>query len=709
MITRLFNELQHRRVFRSVAAYAVVVWIAVEAADVIFPALGVPEKMLTGLIVIALAGFPVVAILAWIFDVTPEGVVVGTPSPEPTVGLSRFSQISSWFLVLVLGVAVVYLSSRLHSQTDDGPTFLRGKSVAVLPFRNIAADDQASSVYFSDGVAEEILGALSDVDGLRVAARTSSFTYRDNVDAREVGEMLDVSTILKGSVRMDHDAGRVRIAAQLIETEGGFQLWSDTFEREIANVFSVQEEIASSIVRELELQFSGRNESLVQPGTSNIDAYDAYLQGRHLLQEKTVAAIDEAIGHFDRAIEMDPDYAQAYSGLADAWIGKRKIGNLSLLTATQRAHDAISTALRLNSDLAEAQTSLGLCVLGAGQVRIAAAQFAKAIELDPNYVDAYLQRANLLRDQGFLDGATLAYTQALAIDPFNAAIITDQAILLAMQGRFKRAFEQLEPLLVENPDRLSVTLAMSRVAAMAGSSDRSIQLATRAKALAPDNPIALTRLIDSYIQVGSLDDAEAILIEARAVAPENESVIQAQLRFLLVAGRHDELEIQTTERAQLVIDNQGLNDSTMRLERLAWGAIGYLSTGNTESASELLEMGISGSAEFNPHPQSIYYHALLTRSRMLDGQDDTQIAEALEQGQVIAQRARAQGWGTGDVDYALAALAAAGNELPEAIVHLGDAIDLGWRNFLFARQDPAIRSLISTAEFNALMQRVEKM
>jgi len=155
MIARLISELQHRRVFRTVAAYAVVAWIAVEAADVIFPALGVPEAALTWLIVIALAGFPIIAVLAWLYDVTSEGVVLGTPAPESTNSLSRLSQISSWLLVLVLAAAVAYLSVRLYSQAGDESTLLRGKSVAVLPFKNIAADESTNNVYFSDGVAEE--------------------------------------------------------------------------------------------------------------------------------------------------------------------------------------------------------------------------------------------------------------------------------------------------------------------------------------------------------------------------------------------------------------------------------------------------------------------------------------------------------------------------------------------------------------------------
>ena len=709
MITRFLNELQHRRVFRSVGAYAVVVWIAVEAADVIFPALGVPEAALTWLIVVALTGFPLIAVLAWVFDITSEGVVVGTPAPASTNDLGRLSQISSWLLVLVLGAAVAYLSVRLYSQTGDETTLSRGKSVAVLPFKNIAADDLTNNVYFSDGVTEEILSGLSDVEGLRVAARTSSFSYRDDVDVRAVGGELNVSTLLVGSVRLDQDAEHVRITAQLIETEGGFQLWSDTFDYKLENVFVVQDEIAAAIVRELELEFSGRKTDLVQTGTANVEAYKSYLQGRHFLQRQTVAAIDQAIGHFDRAIELDPDYAQAYAGLADAWIGIRRIGNLPLFEATQNAHDAISSALRLNSELAEAQTSLGLCVLGAGEQRTAAAQFTKAIELDPDNVDAYLQRANLLRDQGFLEDATRAYTQALALDPRNSTIVAEQSILMGLQGRFDRAFDHLESLLAANPERLSVVLAISTVAALAGEAERSLQFAQQAQSLAPDNPIALARVVDANIQLGRLDDAEASLDQAQSVAPENESVLQVTLRFLLVAGRHTELQTMTAQRVQLFINSPGPTESKTHLERLVWAAIGRLSSGDSAGASELLEKATGSFVSLDPQPQSIHYLALLTRSRVLEQSDQATIAAALENGQVIAQRVQAQGWGTGDVDYALAALAAAGGAVPDALAHLQDAVSNGWRSYLFANQDPALASLHATREYQALIQQVESM
>ena len=251
-------------------------------------------------------------------------------------------------------------------------------------------------------------------------------------------------------------------------------------------------------------------------------------------------------------------------------------------------------------------------------------------------------------------------------------------------------------------------LAMSRVAALAGQAEQSLQFAQRAQSLAPDNPIALTRVVDAYIQLGRLDDAEAVLNQAQSIAPENESVRLATLRFLLVAGRHAELQTMTTQRAQPFINNAASAGSKLHLERLVWAAIGHLLNGDSAGASELLEMAMPSPISLNPHPQSIHFLALLARSRMLEEKDPAAIAEALENGRVTAQRVQDQGWGSSDVDYALAALAAAGGATADALGHLQDALRHGWRGFLFANNDPAMASLHASEEYQALIRQADR-
>jgi hypothetical protein len=181
------------------------------------------------------------------------------------------------------------------------------------------------------------------------------------------------------------------------------------------------------------------------------------------------------------------------------------------------------------------------------------------------------------------------------------------------------------------------------------------------------------------------------------------------LRFLLVAGRHSELQTMTTQRAQQFINSGGSTGSKLLLERLVWAAIARLSSGDSSGASELLERAMPSPMSLDPRPQSIHYLALLTRSRMLEEKDQAAIAEALENGRVTAQRVQDQGWGTSDVDYALAALAAAGGALPDALAHLQDALSHGWRDFLFANNDPAMASLHATVEYQAMIRQAEKM
>jgi adenylate cyclase len=217
MLRWFLSELRHRRVLKTAVVYAIVTAAVVEFTDIVTPALSLPEELIRWVIIIALAGFPVIIVLSWFFDLTSVGVVKATTRPErPTRDRSLAISI---LLIALLGIAVVYLSYRLSWESRDDPGFERGMSIAVLPFSNIVAGTEQDTAYFSDGVSEEILNALSKVEGLRVAARRSSFAIREN-DVREVGETLNVSVVLKGSVRRAGD--QLRISAQLVDAANAF-------------------------------------------------------------------------------------------------------------------------------------------------------------------------------------------------------------------------------------------------------------------------------------------------------------------------------------------------------------------------------------------------------------------------------------------------------------------------------------------------------
>jgi TolB-like protein/Flp pilus assembly protein TadD len=697
MIKQFLSELRHRRVLRSAVAYAIVAAAVVEFTDIVTPALGLPDGLLRAVIIGALAGFPVVLVLAWFFDLTPGGVVRGTPSREPMTG--RRALLVSITLIVLLGIAVAYLGQRLYWESHVQSEFERGKSIAVLPFASISAAEESETAYFSDGVAEEILNALSKVEGLRVAARTSSFAFRE-YDVREVGEALDVSMVLEGTVRRAGD--QLRISAQLVDTGSGFQLWSDVYDHKLEDVFQIQEDIAHAIVNALQLELQGDGARLVTPGTASSQAYDRYLEGRNVLQESTPAAARRAITIFEEALELDPDYAQAYTGLADSWIVLREVGNLSLLEATQQSHSAITRALQLNVDLPEAQASLGLCILGGGDKSTAGLQFQKAIDLDPEYAQGYLLRANLLRDQGFLADANVVFTQALALDPYNPAIHENLAMLFAYQGRFDDANAQLQETAQRVPERLTGSLASSRVAALSGDNEQALDHAQKAIELAPLSPVALATLADAYLRLGRPDEAATALQQMHESAPKNETAIISTLRFYLMTGDYEALDKMAAARVEPFINNPGWSGSEFLFEGVGWAATARLALGDPSGARQLLEKGVPAPANLDPRPSVAHTLALLARARHLEG-DSEGAAEMAASANQILDRAQAEGWEGGIMHYARASLAASTGSADRALQHLQEAVAAGWDDAVSANHDPVMADLVQLPEFHDLL------
>lgn len=702
MFRQFLSELRHRRVLRTAVAYAFVAAAMVEFTDIVTPALGLPEGLLRAVIIIALVGFPVVIVLSWFFDLTAGGIVRGASMPESVS--SHRAPVVSIVLIVLLGSAVAYLSHRLYGESREQSGFERGKSIAVLPFVSISAESEPETVYFSDGVAEEILNALSKVEGLRVAARTSSFAFRE-YDVREVGQALDVSLVLEGTVRRAGD--QLRISAQLVDTGNGFQLWSDVYDHELRDVFQIQEEIAYSIVKALSLEVLDDGTRLVTPGTVSTQAYDKYLEGRSVLQARTPAAAQRAIEIFGEALEFDPDYAQAYAGLADSWIVLREVGNLSLLEATQQSHVAITKALQLNVDLPEAQASLGLCILGGGDKSSAGLQFQKAIDLDPQYAGGYLLRANLLREQGYLGEATRVYTQALALDPYNPAVHENMALLLALQGRFDDANAQLRDSAKQEPGRLTASLAAVRVAALAGDNENALEHAQQAAELAPRSPLALAALLDKNVRLGRLDEARAALQRMQEAAPKNETAIIATMRFYLMTGDYEALDVMATDRIEPFIDNQGWSGTAFLFEGVSWPAMARLARGDAPGARELLEKGISDPADLDPHPSVAHTLSLLARARSLDG-DPKGAAEMAASAKQILDRAQAQGLAGGQLHYARASAAAATGSSGRALEHLSDAIEAGWDDHVWASHDPLMADVIELPAYRAIVPVSER-
>jgi TolB-like protein/DNA-binding SARP family transcriptional activator/Tfp pilus assembly protein PilF len=355
-------------------------------------------------------------------------------------------------------------------------------SIAILPFENMSADPD--NEYFADGLAEEILNALADVPGLKVAARTSSFSFKDkDVDIPTIATALGVRTVLEGSVRKSGD--RVRITAQLVNAEDGLHLWSETYDRDLDDIFVVQEEIARAIVGALEVRLA-TGAALVERPTENQEAHEEYLRGRFLWSQRTPESFRAAAEHLERAVELDPDFALAWAGLADVYFN---------LPGWEKAREAAERALELDPNLGQAHIALGMHHAGKFAWAAADEEFRRGIELDPRYPRGHLEYAYFLGPQGRLDEALEHARIALELDPLSLGIGRGYAIILMYAGRYEEALAAADRVSELDPNFATNVAIYFIIYAVQGRWREATEAAVRFAELYGWNPEAMRHLM----------------------------------------------------------------------------------------------------------------------------------------------------------------------------------------------------------------------
>jgi adenylate cyclase len=358
LLKQSFAEFRRRRVFRVVAVYVLTGWILIQLGSAVFEPLGLPSWSMRLLVVLLVLGFVLACVLAWAYDVGPRGI-----ERTPRAGTARVPP-------------------------DAKRVAAPGASIAILPFNDLSeAHDQA---YFCDGLAEEILNVLAAIPDLRVASRTSSFRFRGgDVDAREIGQALNVAAIMEGGVRKAGD--RVRVTAQLIDAGNGYQLWSETFDRRLEDIFAIQEEIARNVARALRVSLKGaaKLDSCTCNAPRDMRAYEFYLRGRQIQSLKSSDNWTKAPEMFRRAIALDPDYAHAHAGLADSLAQLLIWRIIQPERVLAEAVGSARRALELAPNLAEAHVAHANTLSLAGDHEGAVASFRRAIELNPELYEAH--------------------------------------------------------------------------------------------------------------------------------------------------------------------------------------------------------------------------------------------------------------------------------------------------------------------------------
>ena len=396
-------------------------------------------------------------------------------------------------------------------------TFFTGKaasgsdeqSIAVLPFADMSpAKDQE---YFSDGMSEELLNLLSKIPGLKVISRTSCFSFKGkNVDVRKIGGDLGVDNILEGSIRKSGNT--IRIMAQLIEVQKGTQLWSGTYDREMKDVFVIQDEISKMIVDILKLRLADKNASgVVRSFTKNTEAYEDYLKGRYHWNMRTDDGIKKAIGYFEDAIRKDSNYAGAYSGLADTYLTLYDYGLMSIEESTAKAKQAAQQALKINGMLAEAHNSLAHINLHDWKWKNAEEGFQHAIELDPGYVLAHHWYALCLTAMGKTDEAVDEMKKARELDPLSTRINADLGMAYLSAGKYDEAIEQEKKTLELNPKSGTAVWIRGMAYQQKDMFTEAINDYRLALERSPNNPNFLAALGHVYASSGNTSAARNIL------------------------------------------------------------------------------------------------------------------------------------------------------------------------------------------------------
>ncbi len=440
------TELKRRKVYRVAAVYVLVAFGVWQVADIAFPGLGLPDSAVTFVLVLTILGFPLAMVLAWAYEVRPEPAPVDHDATPDVAGRPPDD---------------VDEGSSTPQRAGHDPTVAAGSldpSIAVLPFENLSAAEESG--FFADGITEEITHMLAQFPGMRVVARTSAFAFKgEAVDIREVAGKLNVSHVLEGSVRRAGDT--LRITVQLIDAAAGYHVWSERYEREVGDVFAVQDEIADRVARQLSVGlqadttvsgFTANDRDAVS--TEHVGAYDAYLRGRQQRSRFDPQGLATAIEHFTEALALDPEFAPAHAAISEA-LSAQSIGlGMASHDTMPRARESAERALALAPDLADAHVARALVALFYERDYGAAKKgFDRALALNPSHADAYIwSEFYWTYVAGVFESALAATRRAQELSPLDPSIRVRYGTVLYIFGRLDEAEECFRKLVAANPN-----------------------------------------------------------------------------------------------------------------------------------------------------------------------------------------------------------------------------------------------------------------
>jgi TolB-like protein len=542
-IDSFFAELKRRNVYKVAVAYAIVGWLVIQISSTVLPTFHAPEWVVQTLVLLVALGFPIALVLAWAFEVTPEGIK--RTEDVDLAASAREPRKHAWIFVVIIGAALsvaLFFVGRYtagNKTTAAAPNELSAKSIAVLPFDNLSRDPD--NAFFAEGVQDEILTRLAKVADLKVIARTSTQKFKSSPEnLPDIARQLGALNILEGSVQKVND--QVRVNVQLINAMTNAHLWAEIYDRKLSDIFAVQSDIAKTVADTLQAKLTGSEKQMMAAqATTDTTAYELYHKGRSLWGKREGDNIPKAIAFYEQAITHDPNYALAYAGLASAHILSPFYSGADRREANSKAKEAALKALRLDPNLAEAHAALGK-VLFFGEIDLAGAmrEYKRAIELKPNDADAHHWFSNdSLAALGRSDEAIAEGKRSVELDPLSIVINADLGETFFYAKRYDESVRQLRKTLELDPTSFYTHYNLGIALQAKGDLPGAIAEYEKARQLG-DNTTVSTFCAAAKAQAGDKEAARRMLTELDKISQQREVV--GYLRALLYLSLNNKEE-----------------------------------------------------------------------------------------------------------------------------------------------------------------------
>ncbi|TQV81464.1 tetratricopeptide repeat protein [Aliikangiella coralliicola] len=705
----IWEEVKTRKIFKAATFYAAIAWGIIQIADILLPVLGIADWVMSSMVLMAFAGFPVALIAGWMLDIRIErkrvaSVERGDADGEFTAAnyRARFAELA---VITLFGIGAAFLYYNSASEPAQASIAEPGnlqkmiapqkdqKTIAVLPFANFS--DSNEDEFFADGLSEELLNVLARNKKLRVAARTSSFQYKKtNINIKTIAHELGVQYVLEGSVRRSGDL--IRVTAQLIKADEDVHVFSKSWDRTTSNVFKVQDEIAQSVLNELKVSLLGETEpETSEIGTQNIAAFAEYSRGLAFLRNRGKTDFENAIKDFEKALEIDPNYAEAMAMLAEVHLLKVSYGYIKKDEGVEKAKPLVEKALQLNPKLGAAHAVKGLMYWQMAnskkkegkkeELEIAKVHLLRAIDINPSIAEAYMWYGSILQEEGnFSDGAKLR-KKAYEIDPRAAVVGYNRAKDLVRYGDYKDAMDVFNTVVRNNPNYPAAYSIAGEVSYNVGQLDQAYSMYSRFAQLGDNEMSWLINSSRIFIPLGEFQLAQQNIDQLKK----------------LEMGKHDFgnkfdwlqafIWIASDDMPAYYNWVESFEESTQDWGQRLWRGLALMKQEKWKLALEDLAESLALARAKNPErvdEDTIRIQLFLARTyKALGNQLKSEHYLSVVDSEV--QQLKAEGFDSQSIRYLQSALAALKGEQRNALALLRQSVQEGFVDFWWADADPS--------------------